>query len=201
MDFWEKEWESLSRRNDMTKQKCPLCTENHPISRYSWFKVMNAKSWWQTAKKRKLCYRRLCSNHRGNNCKQLGIDRCNETCNNLLHDKNEKKEDKNQEDKKESDSWKNDQGNGAVAADRIGHNEHCNTSMKLDRVWVMVLRTVPAKLKNGNKELIVNALLDDASTTTYINYDMAAELGLQGLLETVSISTMNGNTKTIKQCQ
>lgn len=65
----------------------------------------------------------------------------------------------------------------------------------------MVLRTVPAKLKNGNKELIVNALLDDASTTTYINYDMAAELGLQGLLETVSISTMNGNTKTIKQCQ
>ena len=30
----------------------------------------------------------------------------------------------------------------------------------------MTLRTVPVKLKNGNKELVVNALLDDASTTT-----------------------------------
>lgn len=192
--------EGLSRRNDKTKQKCPLCTENHPISRYSQFKVMNTKSWWKTAKKHKLCYRCLSSNHRGNNCKQLGIDWCTETCNHLLHDKNEKKEDKNQEDKKESDNWKNDQGNGAVAADGIGHNEHCNT-MKLERVSVMVLRTVPAKLKNWNKELIVNALLDDASTTTYINYDVAAELGLQGPLETVSISTMNGNMKTIKQWQ
>lgn len=47
----------------------------------------------------------------------------------------------------------------------------------------------------------MNALLDDASTTTYINYDVAAELGLQGPLETVSISTMNGNMKTIKQWQ
>ena len=43
-----------------------------------------------------------------------------------MHDKNEKKEDKNQEDKNESDSRENDQGNGAVAADGIGYNEHCN---------------------------------------------------------------------------
>ena len=65
---------------------------------------MNTKSWCKTAKKHKLCYRCLSSNHRGNNCKQLGIDRCTETRNHLLHDKNEKKEDKNQEDKKESDN-------------------------------------------------------------------------------------------------
>ena len=60
----------------------------------------------------------------------------------------------------------------------------------------MALRTVPVKLKNGNKELVVNALLNGASTSSYIDYDVAAELGLQGLLERVSISTMNGNVKT-----
>ena len=63
---------------------------------------MNTKSRWKTAKKHKLCYRCLCSNHRGYNCQQLGkcgIDRCNDTHNRLLHDKNEKKEDKNKEDK------------------------------------------------------------------------------------------------------
>ena len=60
----------------------------------------------------------------------------------------------------------------------------------------MALRMVPVKLKNGNKELVVNALLNGASTSSYIDYDVAAELGLQGLLERVSISTMNGNVKT-----
>lgn len=73
--------------------------------------------------------------------------------------------------------------------------------MELERVSVMALRTVPVKLKNRNKELVVNASLDDASTTTYINCDVAEELELQGPLETVSISTMNGNMKTIKQWQ
>ena len=68
--------------------------------------------------------------------------------------------------------------------------------MELERVSVMALRTVPVKLKNRNKELVVNASLDDASTTTYINCDVAEELELQGPLETVSISIMNGNVKT-----
>ena len=39
------------------------------------------------------------------------------------------------------------------------------------------MRTIPVYLKNGNKRLKVNGLLDDASTKTY---DVAAELGLQG---------------------
>ena len=100
----------------------------------------------------------------------------------------------NQEDKNESNSRKNDQANGAVTADGIDH-EHCNTSIKLEIVSVIALRTVPVKLKNGNNALVVNALLDDASRTTYINYDLVSKLGLQGPLETVSISTMK-NVKT-----
>ena len=63
--------ESLSKRNDKIRQKCPVCTENHPIWMCNWFKLMDTNSRWQTAKKQILCYRCLCSNHRGNNCKQL----------------------------------------------------------------------------------------------------------------------------------
>ena len=44
----------------------------------------------------------------------------------------------------------------------------------------VALRTVPVYLTNGNRKLKVNALLDDASTKTYINADVAAKLGLQG---------------------
>ena len=44
----------------------------------------------------------------------------------------------------------------------------------------VALRTILLYLKSGNRKLKVNALLDDASTKTYINADVAAELGLQG---------------------
>ena len=44
-------------------------------------------------------------------------------------------------------------------------------------------------------EKSVNALLDKGSTKSYINSDVAAELGLDGPVETVTVSTMNGNVK------
>ena len=44
----------------------------------------------------------------------------------------------------------------------------------------VALRTVPVFLKNGNRRIKVNALLDKASTKTYLNADVAAELGRQG---------------------
>ena len=44
----------------------------------------------------------------------------------------------------------------------------------------VALRTVTVYLKNGDCTLKINALLDDASTKTYINAEIAAELGLQG---------------------
>ena len=44
----------------------------------------------------------------------------------------------------------------------------------------------------------VNALLDDASTKTYINTDVAAELGLRGCLQKVNVSVLNGKVETFE---
>ena len=44
----------------------------------------------------------------------------------------------------------------------------------------------------------VNALLDDASTKTYINSDVAAELGLQGYLQQVNVSVLNSHVETFE---
>lgn len=65
----------------------------------------------------------------------------------------------------------------------------------------IALRTVPIKLKNGNRSLRVNALLDDASTKTYVNSDIAAALGFYGKKEKISINILNGQEKHWKQCQ
>ena len=48
-------------------------------------------------------------------------------------------------------------------------------------------------IKNGDRKLQVNALLDDASTKMYINVNVAAELGLQGCLrKVINASVLNG---------
>ena len=44
----------------------------------------------------------------------------------------------------------------------------------------MTLKTVPVILKNGNRKMKVNALLDDASTHAYINADIAAQWVYKG---------------------
>ena len=60
------------------------------------------------------------------------------------------------------------------------------------------LRTIPVILKNGCRRLTVNALLDDASTQTYVNEDVAAELGLNGTLETIKVHVLNGDFKSFQ---
>ena len=44
----------------------------------------------------------------------------------------------------------------------------------------------------------VNALLDEASTQTYVNEDVAAELGLNGTFETIKVNVLNGDCKSFQ---
>ena len=60
------------------------------------------------------------------------------------------------------------------------------------------MRTVPVILKNGNRRLVVNALLDDGSIKTYVNSDIAAELNLKGTLERVNIGVLNGRSESLE---
>ena len=64
--------------------------------------------------------------------------------------------------------------------------------------YFVALRTVPVILKSGNRRVEVNALLDDASTKTYLNSDVAAELGLQGNCQRVTVNVLNGRTETFE---
>ena len=65
-------------------------------------------------------------------------------------------------------------------------------------VDLIELRTVPVNLKNGNRSLTVIALLDVTSTETYINADVAAELGLKGKTEKVTVNVLNGHVETFE---
>ena len=72
------------------------------------------------------------------------------------------------------------------------------TANNVTNTYFIALRTVPIILKNGNRTIKVNALLDDASTKTYINVDVATELGLQGKTERVTVNVINGQVETFE---
>jgi len=63
----------------------------------------------------------------------------------------------------------------------------------------IALRTVAVYLKNGNRTVKVNALLDDASTRSYINNDVTAELGLEGKPEQLTVQVLDNNHITLER--
>ena len=53
------------------------------------------------------------------------------------------------------------------------------------------LRTVPVWIKGNGKKVKVNAVLDDASTGTFLNEEIAIALGLQSAYERVTVRVLN----------
>ena len=68
------------------------------------------------------------------------------------------------------------------------------------------MRTVPVLVSANGYQLKVNAILDDGSTKTYINEDIAEELGIKNRYENVTVTTLNGKSENFRtmsefQCQ
>ena len=74
---------------------------------------------------------------------------------------------------------------------------HTTTTIGGAQTSFLSLRTVPVIVKNGDRKFKVNALLDKASTKTYINCDGAGELRLQGIPRKVTVNVPNGQTETV----
>ena len=61
----------------------------------------------------------------------------------------------------------------------------------------VALRTVPVYLTNGRKQVKVNGLLDEGSSRTYLNSDVAAELGLEGRPQELAMKVLNDNQEKL----
>ena len=101
---------------------------------------------------------------------------------------------------KENDTQKNNTGPQDTQAvtegeqpKQIGPEQTMHTMKQKKSIEEIVLRTVLVVLKNGNREMVVNAFLDDGSTKTYVNADVATELSLEGTVEQYQVRLLNGN--------
>eukprot|EP00795_Rhopilema_esculentum_P017422 gene17422-9025_t len=167
-------------------RKCYVCQNDHMIWDCSAFKRKKVNQRWEIAKKQKLCFKCLRSNHLARACRNsriCGIDGCTDTHNRLLHKNKEDVVDK----VKTRETEKGHEGESVESS-------HTSTlsKEKQDELKFVSLRTVSVVLKNGNKKIVVNALLDDGSTKTYLNSDVATELDLKGERQNVTVSMLNG---------
>ncbi len=137
---------------------------------------------WTTAKRYRLCYRCLGEGHRGKQCLRTRIcriDGCRDDHNRLLHKYGtpaESEVDKNTTVKhspgavRENTRSSTAQGYARITSVMEGkHDSHMDntlpqtTMLSQDNIKTgfIALRTVPVILKHGNRQIKVNALLDD----------------------------------------
>ncbi|XP_064637074.1 uncharacterized protein LOC135493581 [Lineus longissimus] len=177
---------------------CQMCkSEDHAIWHCTAFKEKNIPDRWQVAKDRKLCFRCLSSFHLGENCprsSKCGIGGCTDSHNRLLHRSEGRQERGAQQKKKAGNSKEKDAQKQVEKTDHPG-SSHCIT-MATGHRQPVALRTVPVILKSKGQRLKVNALLDDASTSSYINSGVAEELGFRGQISEARVNVLNGSTKT-----
>ena len=197
-----------SRHNRTKKtQCCQVCGADHQIWTCQVFKQKSISDKWDIAKRCQLCFRCLAEGHSGRKCprsRQCGQNGCKALHHRLLHQPSQETELKTA-DLKSTNSIavkaSNEISSKQTTSDTEGNKPWQQTTMTANNVTTtdfIALRTVPIILKNGNLSIKVNALLDDASTKTYINADVAAELGLQGKTERVTVNVLNGQVETFE---
>ena len=178
--------------------KCQLCKGIHGLWACERFKSMDVEERWKQAKGLHICFRCLSSSHQGKFCPRdrvCGIDGCTYKHNRLLHEK------------KATTTW----GQQTMLPQpsppwptevRANEEENHTLTTTTDSLHVdlayMALRTVPVILKNGPHVIRVNALLDDGSTRTYLNQDIAAQLCLEGEPEQLTVNVLNGHKANLE---
>lgn len=168
------------RHNSMSNShssKCLVCDNAHNVSECKQFESLTCSEKWNTAKQLNLCFRCLGTTHRAKSCRQskiCGINSCKQNHHKLLH--NPAKD--YIEQSKHVDSTLNPEAPVFQSHEITTHSSSSE---------YVALRTVPVILRNGNRSVKINALLDDGSTKTYLNENVAAELGLQGEMKTMTV--------------
>ena len=201
-----------------TETDCEYCKKDHPLWRCEEFKKMDVRSRWRTANQLRVCFCCLRRNHTNDQCtrsKPCGIDGCQRTHNSLLHGDPTTRDDGVGDGANQEPGTVRPEGRGEVAAgmtrsrngpagsssgterERMVSSEHSLTTTMTaskfpEQTHFVGLRTVPVVVKNGSRKLVLNALLDDASTKSYINEDVAAELGLEGTVQNITVNVLNG---------
>ena len=154
---------------------CKVCSGHH-VWRCDRFKAMSLPERWEATKSVKLCYRCLVGDHSGKKCVRREVEQGASGCSQAVAESetiNEMALTLSQD-----------------PVEQATQRYHTTLTSQSAQLRFVAARTIPVFLKNGNCRIEVNALLDEASTKSYLNADVAAELGLQGHPQSVNVNVL-----------
>ena len=187
---------------------CSLCSKQHAIWKCEKFAQMSVDERWKKAKELRLCFKCLVRGHQTDDCKndkiKCGVPGCNKAHNRMLHPNKKTDRSKPQSQpqaetertnvpRSQSSERQTPQNSSDTQAKQV-HGTCALTTMSSDgELDEVSLRTVPVYVANGERIMKIHAMLDDCSTTTYVNEDVTAELQLQCDAEDISVGVLNGS--------
>ena len=152
---------------------CRACGEAHHLAKCKVFSGWSTEKKWEAAKQFGVCYHCLNDDHLGNQCpksKACDVTGCKKTHRPLPHESQPRQESK----------MPSTEGDTNGQTTTLRHEER-----------IVALRTVPAILKHGRRQLLVNCFLDEGSDTTYVNEDVIETLGISTQKEEITINVAN----------
>ena len=207
-----KRW---NRNFIIVKQKCDICHGGHAVRNCERYKAMSVDDRWKIAKEKNLCFRCLAGNHQGKDCrraKECGINGCKRNHDRLLHKSEESQnsavavveepsnshppEDVSSPSARAFTTVTNEATATMDSEQGIQEHSHITTLASAQNQENVSLRTAPVWLSANGRKIKVNALLDDASSVSYVNEELAGALGLSATYEQVVVNVLNESVET-----
>lgn len=178
----DEKQQSVKQTIDNKQNKCPACNEvtNHLLKTCERFKAMTVNKRWDVVVKNRLC--RTClkqhfkSKGETGDHHKCGIDSCDKWHHQLLH-------------KSKNDFKPSDQTGSLSNAESYSHTSFEKSVM---------LRILPVTLHNGEKSIEALALLDDGSTISLLDDEIAQQLGLHGPNEDLCLTWTSNQARIEK---
>ena len=163
---------------------CPACSKDHTLSSCDEFKKKTVKERLDFIQSVGLCFGCLSKGHYSKNCrKRLTCQKCGKSHPTILHN--------DPEDKKES----KDSVETIVDPDQSSSNTSsvCHTVGERNSITNSLILPVWLYHKDSpEKKILIYALLDDASDSTFIKCETIRDLGLKGPEVKLNLYTMLG---------
>ena len=197
-----------------SESNCACCNKaGHRVWFCDIFKDRTVRQRWALAKEKQLCFRCLSGRHLGKDCPRTqvcGINGCKSKHHRLLHEVAEKVQQRQDIQSKDTDSRCETRRPiktvPDVKGDSVTSSDQQNEADK--KAYITTLsssksskkdisfRTVPVWLKANGQKIRVNAVLDDASSASYISEEVAGALGLSAPYEPVTVQVLNDSIET-----
>ncbi|GBP10056.1 hypothetical protein EVAR_77494_1 [Eumeta japonica] len=161
------------------KMICPLCNNEHGLPDCGEFVKLKMSEEWDAAKRLRMCFRCLRGRHMQATCRGKPCKICQGGHHRLLH--------------QERTTREGHEGSAQTTAVVIEH-----TAISVNNVNTMraYLKIVPVELYGPEGSMKVHALLDEGSTVTLIDEQVANRIGAKGRRETLRVSSVGGNEIT-----